>query len=136
MLQLPDGGWLAMRIWRERECPPLRFPGCAGGGEFRWHNVYRRPGGKLEQKVATVQMIAVQLAETLFLGDDLLAWLVLAFGAALVVANVAAVVRPPRTDPDDPRSPRREPAPLGRVAPLVVLGLALAVWGLATLLAG
>ena len=30
-----------------------------------------------------------------FLGDDLLAWLVLALGGALLVGNVAAIVRPP-----------------------------------------
>ena len=31
----------------------------------------------------------------MFLGDDLLAWLVLALGGALLVGNVAAIVRPP-----------------------------------------
>ena len=35
----------------------------------------------------------------MFLGDDLLAWLVLALGGALLVGNVAAIVRPP----DEPR---------------------------------
>lgn len=74
------------------------------------------------------------LAEQLFLGNDLLAWLMLAFGAALAVANVAAVVRPPREDPADPTSPRREPAPLGRAAPLVLLGLFVGGWALASLL--
>lgn len=73
-------------------------------------------------------------AETLFLGDDLLPWLMLAFGAALVVANVAAVVRPPRLDRDDPESPRRDPAPLGRVVPWIAIGLVVAVWAAATLL--
>ena len=32
---------------------------------------------------------------TVFLGDDLLPWLVLALGGALLVGNVAALVRPP-----------------------------------------
>ena len=42
-------------------------------------------------------MMGALLAQNpqLFLGKDLLAWLVLAFGAALVVGNVAALVRPP-----------------------------------------
>lgn len=73
-------------------------------------------------------------AETLFLGEDLLPWLLLAFGAALVVANIAAVVRPPRLDRDDPTSPRREPAPIGRVAPWIAIGLVVSVWAAATLL--
>lgn len=72
-------------------------------------------------------------AETLFLGEDLLPWLLLAFGAALVVANVAAVVRPPRVERDDPTSPRREPAPLGRVMPWVAIGLVVSIWAIATL---
>ena len=73
-------------------------------------------------------------AEQLFLGDDLLAWLMLAFGAALAVANVAAVVRPPREDPADPSSPRREPTPLNRALPLIALGVLVGAWALASLL--
>ena len=72
-------------------------------------------------------------AEQLFLGKDLLPWLLLAIGAALVVANIAAVVHPPRVDRDDPSSPRRPPAPLSRVAPWVILGLVVSVWALASL---
>ncbi len=73
-------------------------------------------------------------AEQLFLGNDLLAWLLLAVGGALAVANIAAVVRPPREDPADPSSPRREPAPLNRVVPLVLLGVLVGGWALASLL--
>ncbi|HNI35366.1 MAG TPA: hypothetical protein PLV93_08190 [Microthrixaceae bacterium] len=76
------------------------------------------------------------IAETLFLGDDLLPWLLLAVGAALAVANIAAVVRPPREDPSDPNSPRREPASISRAIPLVLLGVAVSVWALVTLIAG
>ncbi|MCO5311747.1 MAG: hypothetical protein M9952_02270 [Microthrixaceae bacterium] len=71
---------------------------------------------------------------TLFLGDDLIPWLMLAVGAALAVANVAAYVRPPLVDPKDPDSPRRPPAPLARVVPFAVVGVVLALWALATLL--
>ena len=35
------------------------------------------------------------LADTLFLGNDLLAWLLLALGGALAVGNGLALVRPP-----------------------------------------
>ena len=71
--------------------------------------------------------------ESLFLGKDLLPWLMFAIGSALVVANIAAVVRPPRVDPADASSPRRSPAPLKRVVPFVLLGLFVAVWALASL---
>jgi hypothetical protein len=73
-------------------------------------------------------------AEQLFLGKDLLPWLLFAIGAAMVVANVAAVVRPPRLDRDDPTSPRREPPPIGRVVPWIVVGLVVSGWALASLL--
>lgn len=72
-------------------------------------------------------------AEEVFLGHDLLAWLVLAFGAALVVGNVAALVRPPQdVDPDTGAV-----APRGMRARAIVyaaLGAIAAVWALATLL--
>ena len=69
----------------------------------------------------------------MFLGEDLLAWLVLAIGGAMAVGNLAALVRPPRSkrDPDD--LPR---APIGRGLVFVLLGLAAAVWALASLAAG
>lgn len=75
-------------------------------------------------------------AEQLLLGDDLLPWLLLAVGAALAVANIAAVVRPPREEPGDPDSPRREPAPLSRAIPFVALGVLVAAWAIASLLKG
>ena len=34
---------------------------------------------------------------SVFLGEDLLAWLVLAIGAALAVGNALALIRPPET---------------------------------------
>lgn len=80
-------------------------------------------------------MTALILAdEVLFLGDDLIPWLMLAVGAALAVANIAAYVKPPLVDPKNPNSERRPPAPLSRVVPFVVLGAVLAAWAIATLL--
>lgn len=68
----------------------------------------------------------------MFLGEDLLAWLVLALGAALAVGSVAALVRPPET--------RREgdlaAAPMGRSVVMIVIGSIAALWALASLLAG
>jgi hypothetical protein len=68
----------------------------------------------------------------MFLGEDLLAWLVLALGAALAVGSAAALIRPPET--------RREgdlaAAPVGRSVVMIVVGSIAAVWALASLLAG
>ena len=67
----------------------------------------------------------------MFLGEDLLAWLVLAFGGAMFVGNVAAVVKPRET-------PREEgeltQAPKVRSVAMAMLGLATAVWAIITLL--
>ncbi len=69
----------------------------------------------------------------MFLGDDLLAWLVLALGGALFGGNVAAIARPPA----EPREEGAlERAPLGRSLLMGALGLVAAVWALASLIAG
>ena len=68
----------------------------------------------------------------MFLGEDLLAWLVLAVGGAMFVGNVAAVFRPRE-------APREEgeltQAPKARSLAMALLGLVAAVWALFTLLA-
>ena len=67
----------------------------------------------------------------MFLGEDLLAWLVLAFGGAMFVGNVAAVFRPrevPREEGELTRAPRV------RSVAMAMLGLAAAVWAIITLL--
>ena len=66
-----------------------------------------------------------------FLGEDLLAWLVLALGAALVVGNVLAVVRPPQR-PQDGELAR---APVGRSLVMAGIGLVASVWAVASLIA-
>lgn len=65
-----------------------------------------------------------------FLGEDLLAWLVLAVGAAMAVGNGLALVRPPeqRRNDDD-----LERAPVVRAIVYIVIGVVAAIWGLATL---
>lgn len=68
------------------------------------------------------------MAET-FLGEDLLAWLVLAIGAALVVGNGLALLRPP----ERPQEGSLERAPLSRTVLQIVIGTLAAVWALATL---
>ncbi len=68
----------------------------------------------------------------MFLGEDLLPYLLLALGGALVMGNVLALARPPREakDGDLPRPP------LGRSVVMIVIGLVTAVWALASLLTG
>lgn len=68
-----------------------------------------------------------------FLGDDLLPWLLLAFGAAMVVGNVAAILRPPAARPGD-LDEHRQPPPLGRSLALITLGAVAAIWALASLI--
>jgi hypothetical protein len=69
------------------------------------------------------------LADTPFLGQDLLAWLVLALGGAMAVGNVLALVRPPprAKEGDLPR------APIGRSVVMLVIGVVAAIWALASL---
>ena len=70
------------------------------------------------------------LADTLFLGNDLLAWLVLALGGAMALGNLLALVRPPaKTKKGD--LPR---APLGRTVVMMLIGALAAIWALASLL--
>ena len=68
----------------------------------------------------------------MFLGDDLLAWLLLAVGGALFLGNVVAIVRPP----DKPAEDALERAPIARSLLMAGIGLVGAVWGLATLVTG
>lgn len=67
----------------------------------------------------------------LLLGDDLLAWLVLALGGALAVGNGLALIRPPR----DTKPGELARAPVGRSVTMMVVGLVAAVWALASLTA-
>jgi len=66
-----------------------------------------------------------------FLGNDLLPYLVLAMGGALLAGNVAAIVKPPtqHRGEDD-----LEKAPVGRSIFMAALGAIAAIWALASLL--
>ena len=67
----------------------------------------------------------------MFLGQNLLAWLVLALGASMAGGNLAALLRPRpnRRDPTD-----LDRAPLGRSILYIVVGSLAAVWAIASLL--
>lgn len=65
----------------------------------------------------------------MFLGDDLLAYLVLALGGALVVGNGLALVRPPSR----PKEGELTRAPVARTVVMMVVGILATVWAVATL---
>lgn len=66
----------------------------------------------------------------MFLGEDLLPWLVLAIGAALALGTILALVRPPKNpDTGDLSRP-----PLARSVVMITLGSVAAIWGAASLL--
>lgn len=74
-------------------------------------------------------------ADGLLLGEDFLPWMVLAFGAALVVGNGLALVRPPGGKDGDDSPHERERPPVARVVVLMVIGAVAAAWGAASLIA-
>lgn len=69
----------------------------------------------------------------MFLGEDLLAWLTLAFGGALFVGNLLAIVKPPANQLDETNLER---APVMRSAIYSGIGLVAAIWALASLISG
>ena len=69
----------------------------------------------------------------MFLGEDLLAYLVLAFGGALFVGNLLAVVKPPEQQLDDTNLER---APVGRSLLYAGIGFVAAIWAVASLVSG
>jgi len=68
----------------------------------------------------------------MFLGEDLLAYLVLAVGGALCVGNVLAIIRPPAEIAEGDL----ERAPVGRSIVMAVVGGIAALWALGSLIAG
>jgi hypothetical protein len=64
-----------------------------------------------------------------FLGDDLLTWLVMALGGALFAGNLLALIKPP-----PPKEGDLAKAPVARSVVMGVIGLVAAVWALASLI--
>ena len=61
---------------------------------------------------------------------NLLAWLTLAFGGALFVGNLLAIVKPPTKQLDDTNLER---APVMRSVVFAAIGLVAAIWAIASL---
>ncbi|MBX3287422.1 MAG: hypothetical protein R2746_04000 [Acidimicrobiales bacterium] len=68
-----------------------------------------------------------------FLGDDLIVYLVLAMGGALVAGNVAALIKPPQRAARDDDG-RLERAPVVRSMIMAGIGLVAFIWALLSLL--
>ena len=66
----------------------------------------------------------------MFLGKDLLAWLVLAFGGAMCVGNVLAIVKPPQKVAEGSLSR----APRSRSLAMAAVGFVAALWSLLSLI--
>ena len=65
------------------------------------------------------------------LGDDLLPWLLLAFGGAMVAGNALALVKPPAESKDGEELAPPDPR---RAWGMIIIGAIAAVWAMATLL--
>ena len=68
----------------------------------------------------------------MFLGEDLLPLLVLAFGAAMALGSGLALLRPPAKREDGDLAE----ASVGRSVAFIVIGALAAVWAAASLLSG
>lgn len=67
----------------------------------------------------------------MFLGEDLLAWMVLAFGGAMFVGNLAAVFKPrvaPREEGELTQAPKV------RSITMALFGLVASLWAIASLM--
>ena len=66
----------------------------------------------------------------MFLGEDIMAWLILALGGALAVGNVMAIIKPPAAQKEE--SDLRQ-APLARSVGMALVGMIAALWALFSL---
>ena len=62
-------------------------------------------------------------------GPDLLVWIVLALGAAMLVGNLLAIFRPP----ERPQGEDLARAPVARSVVMAAIGAVAAIWALASL---
>lgn len=69
----------------------------------------------------------------MFLGENLITWLVLALGGALAVGNVLALVKPPAQQSDAENLVK---APVTRTLVMAIIGAIAAIWALVSLVAG
>lgn len=69
----------------------------------------------------------------MFLGENLIVYLVLALGAALAVGNIMALVKPPEKPQDEGDL---QEAPKARSVGMALIGTIAAVWAVVSLIKG
>jgi len=69
----------------------------------------------------------------MFLGENLIVYLVLALGAALAVGNIMALVKPPEKPQDDGDL---QEAPKARSIGMALIGIIAALWAVVSLIKG
>lgn len=69
----------------------------------------------------------------MFLGEDLIVYLVLALGAALAVGNIMALVKPPEKPQDEGDL---QEAPKARSMGMALIGTVAALWAVVSLIKG
>ena len=67
----------------------------------------------------------------MFLGEDILAWMIIALGGAMFAGNLAALFRPPKKRQD---AADLEKAPVVRSVVMATIGAIAALWALVSLL--
>ena len=67
----------------------------------------------------------------MFLGEDILAWMIIALGGAMFAGNLASLVRPPKKRQD---AADLEKAPVVRSVVMATIGAIAALWALVSLL--
>ena len=76
---------------------------------------------------------ATSAGNDLFGGTDLLRLLFLAFGGALVVGNVLALIRPPSRRPGEDRAAAPMRPPVARSVVMIAIGMVAVIWAMASL---
>ncbi|HEX3539235.1 MAG TPA: hypothetical protein VHT75_02220 [Acidimicrobiales bacterium] len=76
---------------------------------------------------------ATSAGNDLFGGTELLRLLFLAFGGALVVGNVLALLRPPPRLPTEDQGAAPLRPPLARSVTMIAIGMVAVIWALASL---
>lgn len=107
---------------------PALAPGCPVWAKYTGDQVIDPSGARLEwESPSSPGLLGATMNP---LGDDLLPWLTLALGGALLVGNGLALIRP-REEPKEGELPR---APLGRTVIQMAIGLVASIWALASLI--
>ena len=99
--------------------------------DFRSTHITRRYQGDRCSSKAHLDRVGRWHNGYMFLGENLLMWIILALGGALFAGNLMAIVKPP---PAPQQKGDLSRAPLARSLFMAGLGLVAAIWALASLI--